>query len=467
MTMKDLVVIGGGPGGYVAAIRASQLGMKVSLVEKDSVGGTCLNRGCIPTKAYFQNAMVLRTLSRLSEYNVRAKNVGFNLTGAKERKDKVVGTLVAGIQSLLKANRVEVIRGEASIAGPGRVLASGEEICASRILIASGSEPANQSIPGINACGVVTSNELLQLTELPHRLAIIGAGVIGIEFACIFNAFGARVTVLEYQPEVLGALDKEIAKRMSVFLKKQQIEVHTQTSVERIEKREDVLDVVARGRQGSLTYPADLVLVAAGRSPFIQGLGLEDLGVALHRGFIAVDEDYQTSVPGIYAIGDCIEGPMLAHVASEEGIVAVERMAGLGSAVNYDAIPSCVFSFPEIASVGLSQEEAVSRGVELKIGKFPFAANGKAMAMSETDGMIKVLADAENTIIGVHVIGPNASDLIQEASVVVRNGLKLDDVIATIHPHPTLGEAFAEAVMDAAGRAIHAMPKRQTMLPEG
>ena len=458
--MRDLVVIGGGPGGYVAAIRASQLGMKVSLVEKDALGGTCLNRGCIPTKAYFQNAMVLRTLSRLSEYSVSADNIGFELAGAKERKDKVVGTLVAGIQSLLKANQVEVIEGRATIPGPGRVLVGGDEIVANRILIATGSVPAIPSIPGVDAPGVITSNELLELTELPLRLAIIGGGVIGIEFACIFNAFGTRVTVLEYQPEVLGTLDKEIAKRMSLFLKKQKIAVHTQTSVERIERKDGVLDVLAQGKQDGLTCAADLVLLATGRQPCTRGLGLEELGMACDRGFITVDDDYQTSIPGIYAIGDVIRGPMLAHVASEEGIVAVERMAGLGSAVNYDAVPSCVFSFPEIASVGLSQEEAVARGIQIKVGKSLFAANGKALAMGEAEGLVKVLVDAEDTIVGVHIIGPHASDLIQEASVVVQNRLKLEDVIATIHPHPTLGEVFVEAVKDAGGRAIHGMPKR-------
>lgn len=458
--MRDLAVIGGGPGGYVAAIRASQLGMKVSLVEKDALGGTCLNRGCIPTKAYFQNAMVLRTLSRLSEYSVSADNIGFDLAGAKERKDKMVGTLVAGIQSLLKANQVEVIEGRATIPGPGRVLVGGDEMVASRILIATGSVPAILSIPGVDAPGVITSNELLELTELPLRLAIIGGGVIGIEFACIFNAFGTRVTVLEYQPEVLGTLDKEIAKRMGLFLKKQKIAVHTQTSVERIERKDGVLDILARGKQDGLTCAADLVLLSTGRQPCTSGLGLEKLGMACDRGFITVNDDYQTSIPGIYAIGDVIRGPMLAHVASEEGIVAVERMAGLGSAVNYDAVPSCVFSFPEIASVGLSQEEAVARGIQIKVGKSLFAANGKALAMGEAEGLVKVLVDAEDTIVGVHIIGPHASDLIQEASVVVQNRLKLEDIIATIHPHPTLGEVFVEAVKDAGGRAIHGMPKR-------
>ncbi|MDK2881084.1 MAG: dihydrolipoamide dehydrogenase [Clostridia bacterium] len=458
--MKDLIIIGAGPGGYVAAIRACQLGMDVALIEKDALGGTCLNRGCIPTKAYFQNAAVLKTLTRLSEYNVRAENIGFDMKGARERKDRIVARLTSGIKDLLKGYGVEVIPGEATIAAPGRVRVGGEEITARNILIATGSEPAVPPIPGVDLPGVVTSDQLLELDTVPERLVIIGGGVIGIEFACIFNAFGSQVTVIEYQPDILGALDREITRRMGVYLKKQKIAVHTQTGVERIERRGTGLRVVARGQRGTIECPADIVLLATGRKPYTRGLGLEQLGVTCDQGFIEINENYETSVPGIYAIGDVIKGPMLAHVASEEGIAAVERMAGLDHRVDYDAVPSCVFSFPEIASVGLSQEEAESRGIDIKVGKFPFAANGKALAMGETDGLVKVIADADEIIIGVHIIGPHASDLIQEAGVVVRNKLKAADVSGTIHPHPTLGEAFLEAVLDVQGRSLHSLPKK-------
>ncbi|HHW39787.1 MAG TPA: dihydrolipoyl dehydrogenase [Syntrophomonadaceae bacterium] len=457
--MKDLIVIGGGPGGYVAAIRARQLGMDAALVEKDALGGTCLNRGCIPTKAYFQNATVLQTLARLTEYNTKAENISFDLSGARERKNRIVAKLVSGIRDLLKGYRVEVVKGEASIVEPGRILVAGEEITARRILIATGSEPAVPPIPGVGLPGVITSNELLELDEVPRRLAVIGGGVIGIEFACIFNTFGSSVTVFESMPDLLGAMDREIVRRMGVYLKKQKIEVHTQAGIERIEQQGSTLKVVARGKKGTIECEADIVLLATGRKPFTRGLGLERLGISCDRGFISVDENYETSVPGIYAIGDVIKGPMLAHVASEEGIVAVERMTGLNHRVDYDAIPSCVFSFPEIAAVGLSQEEARSRGIDFKVGKFLFAANGKALAMGETDGMVKVIADANDTIIGVHIIGPHASDLIQEASVIVKNKLKVSDVIGTVHPHPTLGEAFLEAVMDVDKRSIHSLPK--------
>jgi dihydrolipoamide dehydrogenase len=461
--MNDLVVIGGGPGGYVAAIRARQLGMSVCLIEKDVLGGTCLNRGCIPTKAYYQNAAVLNTLARLSEFSVRAENISFDLAGARERKDKVVARLSAGIGELLRGNQVDVIRGEASITAPGRVSVSGQgaarEIESGRILIATGSEPSIPAIPGADTPGVIDSDAILDLDAPPQRLVIIGGGVIGIEFACIFNAFGSRVTVLEFLPEALGVLDREIIKRMRVALKKQRIDVQTQVCVERIERRGEALVVTARGKKGDLSCEADAVLLAAGRRPRTGGLHLQDLGVACERGAILVDPNYETNVPGLFAIGDAIPGPMLAHVASEEGIVAVERMTGLGTSVNYDAIPACVFSFPEIATVGLSQEEAEARGIAIRTGRFPFTANGKALTMGETDGLVKVVADDSDLIIGIHIIGPHASDLIQEASVIVKNRLRLGDVIGTVHPHPTLGEAMAEAVMDAAGRSIHTLPR--------
>jgi dihydrolipoamide dehydrogenase len=457
--MKDLLVIGGGPGGYVAAIRASQLGMSVSLVEKDALGGTCLNRGCIPTKAYYQNASVLRTLSRLQDFNAAADQITFDMAGAHKRKDQIVSGLVTGIEKLLEANRVEVVAGEAVIAGPDSIMVDGKEIKARRILIATGSCSAKPPIPGAELSGVITSDEMLELTAVPPRLAIIGGGVIGLEFACIFHVFGSQVTVLEYQTDILSNMDREIVKRMGVFLKKQKIKVMTGTEVKGIQETPDGLLVTAVGKKGEISYTADKVLVATGRRPCIQGVGLEALGVACKDGFITVNEDYETSVKGIYAIGDVIGGTMLAHLASAEGATAVERMAVLESHVDYEAVPSCIFTFPEIAAVGLTEEEMDNRGIGTKIGKFPFIANGKAAAMGEKDGLVKVIADADDIIRGVHILGPHASDLIQEAAVVVRNRMKLKDVISTIHPHPTLGEAFHEAVLDAAGRAVHLVPR--------
>jgi dihydrolipoamide dehydrogenase len=453
--MKDLVVIGGGPGGYVAAIRASQLGMNVLLVEKDALGGTCLNRGCIPTKAYYQNASVLRTLARLRDFNAAAENITFDMAGAHNRKNQIVSGLVSGIEKLLEANRVEVVTGEAVIAGHGCVMVNGKEMKAKRILIATGSCSAKPPIPGVELPGVITSDQMLELIAVPPRLAIIGGGVIGLEFACIFHSFGSQVTVFEFQPDILGNMDREIVKRMGVFLKKQKIKVLTGTEVQGIQETADGLSVTGKGNKGELSCTVDQVLIATGRRPCTQGIDLEKLGIACNNGFITVNENFETSVPGVYAIGDVIGGPMLAHLASAEGIAAVERMAGLKSFVDYEAVPSCIFTFPEIAAVGLTEEEMEDRGIDSKIGRFPFIANGKAAAMGERDGLVKVIADADHIIRGVHIVGPHASDLIQEAAVIVRNRMKLDDVIATIHPHPTLGEALYEAVLDAAGRAVH------------
>ena len=454
--MKDLIVIGGGPGGYVAAIRAAQLGMSVCLVEKDSLGGTCLNRGCIPTKAYFQNAAVLRTLARLGDYSVEGGEFSFDLAKARERKNKIVGNLAAGVQQLLKANHVQVISGEATLKDAGTVVVGDEEIHGQKVLIATGSIPSIPPIPGAELPGVLTSDEMLDLDTPPRSLAIIGGGVIGMEFACIFRSFGCEVTVLEFQPSILGNVDQEILKRMGLYLRKQKITLHTGTAVQEISHQGDSWLVTATGKKGELKIKADLVLVSTGRKPCTSGLDLDALGInCSDNGLIKVDDNYETSLPGVYAIGDVVGKMMLAHVASEEGIAAVERMNGLSSNVDYEAVPSCIFTFPEISTVGLSEAEATSRGLDVKVGKFPFAANGKAMAMGETDGLVKVVADGDDVIRGIHILGPHASDLIQEAAVIVRNKMKLTDVINTIPPPPTLGEALHEAVMDAAGRAIH------------
>ncbi len=457
--MRDLVIIGAGPGGYIGAIRASQLGMKVALVEKEALGGTCLNRGCIPTKAYFQNATVLRTLDQLDEYNIRAEKVSFDLAAAKTRKERIVAQLAMGIGNLLKGRGVELHKGSAVIKAPGLVQVGNKKLAARRILIASGSQVKKLSLPGAGLPGVITSDELLEMDIVPQRLVVIGGGSIGLEFACIFNAFGSKVTILECLPSILNTMDQEIIKRMNIYLKKQGIKIHTQTCIEKIEKKEAGLEIIAQGKKGSITCKADVVLQAVGRKPFSDGLGLEQLGVRYEQGFIQVDEKFETNISGIYAVGDVIEGPMLAHAASAEAIAAVENMAGFEHRVNYDAIPDCVFSFPEVAAVGLSQEEALARGIKIKIGKFPFAANGKALAMGATEGLVKVIADAQGTIIGIHIIGPHASDLISGASVIVHNKLKTMEVAGTTHPHPTLGEALLEAVLDVDARSWHTLPK--------
>lgn len=460
--MKDLLIIGGGPGGYVAAIRARQLGMSVLLIEKDRAGGTCLNRGCIPTKAYYRNALFMHDLKASQEFNVKLESFSFDMAGAVQRKDQIVDNLVGGIDKLLQANGVERVKGEAVLLDRNTVLVNGTELKGRNILLATGSIPATLPIPGIELPGVMNSDQILELSEVPARLVIIGGGVIGLEFASIFNALGSQVTVFEYRPEILGSLDKELGKRLQVFLKKQGISVHTATAVEKIARADGGLKVRAAGKKGGLEIPADVILAAGGRQAYTEGLNLDKLGIATDQaGFIKVDRNFATSVAGIYAIGDVIGGYMLAHVASEEGIVAVETMAGIENAVHYHAVPSCVFTIPEIASVGMGEEAAKARGIACRSGKFQFAANGKAQTMGEAGGMVKVLADQDDVIIGVHIIGPHASDLIMEGTLLVKNRVKVSETTGTIHPHPTLSEALMEALMDVKGQAIHLVPARR------
>jgi len=460
--MKDLVIIGGGPGGYVAAIRARQLGMTVTLVEKEAVGGTCLNHGCIPTKAYYRNAEIMRDLSHAEEFGISIAGLKFSMQQARERKERIVKTLVSGVEKLLADYGVEVVKGNATLLDRNTVAVSGQEIKSGQILLATGSTSASLPIPGLELDGVVDSTSLLQISEVPPRLAIIGGGVIGLEFACIFNSFGSQVTVIEYLPSILNLLDREISKRMGVFLKRQGITVHSSTAVEKVERNGNELLLTAKGKKGELSIPADLVLVSAGRRPLTAGLNLEMLGIATDdHGFIKVDKNYATTVPGIYAIGDVIGGLMLAHVASEEGITAVEKIAGYSSQIHYNAVPSCIFTFPEIATVGMSEEECASQGIKYRVGKFNFAANGKALTLGETDGLVKVIADEDDVIRGVHIIGPHASDLILEGTMLVKEGVKAPDFVGTIHAHPTLGEVLMEAILDINGQALHLSPRKR------
>ncbi len=459
--MIDLVIIGGGPGGYVAAIRASQLGLKVVLIEAEALGGTCLNKGCIPTKAYFQNAKALHTMQNSQEFSISLDNLQFDMAGAKRRKDKIVANLTTGVKRLLHSNKVKVVSGLAELIGEKTVKVNGEKIQAKNIIIASGSKPALLPIEGIESDKVLTSDEILDITTVPDKLLIIGGGVVGLEFANIFNVFGSKVTVIESMPLVLNYLDNEISKRMAVFLRRQGIELHTSTLVNKISAKGDSLLVKATGKKGIIEAETDLLLVASGRRAQTANLNLEKLGIETENGYIKVDENFATNLAGIYAIGDVIGEPMLAHVASEEGRAVVEHIAGYNEPnINYTTVPSCIFTLPEIAVVGLSEEEAKTKGIDYRVGKFPFTANGKAMTMGETEGLIKVLADDNGVIIGVHIIGPHASDLILEGLVAVSNRLNIRQVKGTMHPHPTLGEAIAEAVLDIDNQAIHLNPKR-------
>lgn len=464
--MNDIVIIGGGPGGYVAAIRAAQLGAEVVLVEKDRLGGTCLNRGCIPTKAYYRNAQFLNDMRQARSFGIAVEGFSVDIKKMLERKQLIVNHLNEGIGHLLKANGVEVVNGTGSIVDRETVEvtdASGfkTRMNVKNIIIAAGSVPARPFIPGINLTGVMTSDELLELEELPREMIIIGGGVIGIEFAGIYQALGTKVTVLEFMPQILPALDGEIARRLTLSLKKKGVRFETGVGVKEIISEAGRLKVLAEGKNGEIGIETDVVLVATGRTVNVSSLNLEALGIEYDHKGIKVDRNYQTSVPGIFAIGDVIGGQMLAHVASDEGKAVVEHILGLEGHLNYDAIPSCVFTFPEVASVGLSEEEAKKRGVEYTASKFPFAACGKALTMGEEEGFVKVLVEkGTGHVVGTHILGPHASDLIHEAAVAVENQLGVSHIAKTVHAHPTLSEALAEAVLGVENRAIHMAPKR-------
>ena len=463
---KDIVIIGGGPGGYTAAIRAAQLGASVLLVEAENLGGTCLNKGCIPTKALYKNAQLINDFNTAAEFGIKLEGYTIDFNEIMLRKQRIVDRLKEGIGQLIKANSIEMVYGKASLVSKETVKvidSQGNEtmISTKNIIIATGSVPVKPPITGINLPGVMTSDEILFSQDIPKSLVIIGGGVIGIEFAGIFNALGSQVTVVEFLPRILANMDSEISKKSVLALKKKGINIETDAKVMQISKDKGAFRLLTEGKKGENEIAADAVLVSVGRAPNVEGLELESLGVEYGRTGITVDETYQTNVPGIYAIGDVTGGKMLAHIASEEGIAAVDNIMGLKGHLNYDAVPGCVFSFPEIATVGLSEEEAKEKGIDYTSSKFLFGANGKALTIGEEEGFVKVLAETETKrIIGVHIMGPHASDLIHEAVLAVGHKMTAADITGVVHAHPTLSEAFMEAALGIESKAIHMMPKR-------
>jgi dihydrolipoamide dehydrogenase len=455
----DLVIIGGGPGGYVAAIRAAQLGAKVALVEKDRVGGTCLNRGCIPTKALVRSVEVLQLVDKAPAFGVIVEEPAFDFARIMTRKNEIVARLVGGVEGLLGAHRVEVVSGTATIAKPDLVLvrtANGDRrLATENVVIATGSVPASPPIAGLDAPGALTSADVLELKEVPDSLAVIGGGVIGLEFASIFHALGTRVTVLEMLPTLLPTVDGELARRYKSHLQRERVEVHLRARVEEIRPKGDGLAV--RVADSGEEVEAEKVLVATGRVPYTEGLGLEELGVKREREAIVVDERLATNVPGIYAIGDVTGGIMLAHLASRQGEVAVENILSHPVAMDYRAVPNCVFTLPEIAGVGLTEQEAKAEGLDYEVARFPFSASGRALTIGETTGLVKLVCERESgKVLGVHIMGPQASDLIAEGSLAIQMGATARDIAETIHAHPTLPEAVMEAAKATAfGEAIH------------
>jgi dihydrolipoamide dehydrogenase len=466
---KRIAIIGAGPGGYVAAIRAAQLEAQVYLIENREIGGTCLNRGCIPTKTYFRNAQILSDLRNSHEFGIKVE--GFSLDGKAllERKNKVVNDLVSGIERLIGSyQNIELIQGKASFKDKNTLnvqLNGGgsREVEADNIIIATGSFPQMTETKGIDLPGVITSDDLLELDHVPETLIVVGGGVIGLEFASIYKELGSHVILLASR--ILKDGDKEIAKRLTPMLKKQGIETYVDIRAKEITKDGERLKVVARYKEKDeeIEVIGDYVLIASGRAPLVEGLNLEGIGVEFSGRGIKVNDSYETTVPGIYAIGDVnSKGIQLAHVASSQGEYVVETIMGHKPDLNLEHWPACVFTMTEVAQVGFTEEQLKEKGIDYRSSKFMFSANGKALSLGETDGIVKILASNEdNRILGVHIIGPHANDLIHEGALAISNNMDVSAIKRTIHAHPTLSEAFFEAALGLDEAAIHIAPKKK------
>ncbi len=458
-----IVVIGGGPGGYVAALRASQLGAQVTLVEEGSLGGVCLNVGCIPTKALLRSAEVFHMVSEAAHFGVRVGKPEVDWPAVQARKAKVVKRLTGGVRVLLKRAGVQVVQGRGCLAGPTQVTVAGpdgeQSLSAERVIVATGSSPMQLPIPGADLPGVLDSTGALALEALPASMLIVGGGAVGLEFATLFATLGVEVTVVEMLPRLAPLADADIGDALRKALTAQGVKVHLDTRITGIEKGQGGLVAHLQGPAGEVSSEAEKVLLAAGRRANVADLGLEAAGVAFDRRGIQVDERMATNVPGVYAIGDVVGGTMLAHVAMHQGEVAAENAMGQEARMRYNAVPSCIFSRPEAASVGLTEEAAREQGHDVRVGRFPFGANGKAIAAGESDGFVKIVAEGRyGAVLGLHIVGPHASDLILEGGLGLTLESTLDEIAATIHAHPTLGEALAEASLVALDRALH-LPK--------
>ena len=461
----DLVVIGSGPGGYVAAIRAAQLGLRTACIEKyPALGGTCLNVGCIPSKALLDSSEHFEMAAHgMAAHGVQVAGVSLDLATMMARKTQVVKDLTRGVEGLFKKHKVERITGTGRLLSASEVEVIGDgaprRVQAKRILIATGSKPAGLAGIAFDGRRIVHSTDALALSEVPGRLLVVGAGAIGLELGSVWRRLGSQVTVLEYLERIVPGADAGAAKLLHRSLERQGMKFRFGVSARaaRVVGDEVQVDVAPAAGGDAVTETADVLLVAVGRRPYTEGLGARELGVAFDaRGRIEVDAHYETNVKGVFAIGDVIAGPMLAHKAEEEGVACVERMAGVAGHVNYAAIPNVVYTWPELASVGLSEEDARSQGITVKVGTFPFLANGRAKAMGEKDGQVKILADAAtDRVLGAHIVGPHASAVIAELVVAIELGASAEDLARSVHAHPTLPEAVKEAALAVAGRALH------------
>ncbi|MCP4715298.1 MAG: dihydrolipoyl dehydrogenase [Deltaproteobacteria bacterium] len=451
-----VVVIGGGPGGYPAAIRLAQLGAKVTIIEKDQFGGTCLNRGCIPTKALLQSSGMYHSAKEAKTFGIDIGDVKIDFPAVMARKNTVVKQLVGGLGGILKSHGMTIINGSGQIIDANTVkVEGGDEIKCDKIIIATGSVPSRVPIDGIDNC--ITSDEALDLEKLPKSIVIIGGGVIGMEFAQIMNQMDVAVTVVEMMPQILPTEDPEIAKTFSGMCQKAGIEILTNTSVSKVE---------AKGKKKVVTYgdqkkEVDVVLVAVGRAPYTEGLGLEKAGIAMDKNFVKVNEYLETSVKGIYAIGDVIGNYMLAHVATAEGETVATNCVGAPHRMDYRSVPRGVYTSPEVASVGMTEEEAKAKYGELEIGRFPFVGCGKALVINETEGLVKIITEKKyGEVVGAAILGPHATDLINEIAVAIQMEATFEEIAHTIHAHPTIAESIMEAALDVDAKAIH-MPKKK------
>ncbi len=458
----DMVIIGSGPGGYVAAIRAGQLGLRTALVEKDSfLGGTCLHRGCIPAKSLLHDAAVFEQTLKALEHGIVADNVRLDFSKVQERKNSIVQTLAKGVQHLMKKNKIDTYTGRGKLAGRDRVEVHGDDgtqtLQAKKIVLATGSVP--RTLPGLEVDGerVINSDHVLQLEQVPKSMVILGAGAVGVEFASAYARFGTEVTLIELEDRILPLEDADVSKEVERALRKQ-MKIHASTRFEGVENSGDGVRVTARDDKGKThTWDAEKLLVSVGRAPVSEGLGFEEAGIRMERGFVLVDEYMRTNVPNVYAIGDLVPTPGYAHTASSEGIVAVEHAAGEEpKPLRYEHTPNCTYCDPEVGSVGLTEEKARERGYDVRTGSFRLSVLGKVMIVGERHGIVKIVADAKyRELLGVHIVGPRATDMIAEACIAMTNESTVDEFVHTVHAHPTVSEGVKEAAEAVFGKAIH------------
>lgn len=461
----DVTIIGSGPGGYVAAIRAGQLGLRAAMIEKDTrLGGTCTLRGCIPTKQMLMSAHVYEQMQHAADFGVQATGIQLAFADVQKRKDRVVLKNTKGIEYLMKKNKVTVFKGTGKLALPGKVEVTGADgkkqtIETKNIIIATGS--VVRPIPGFETDGVhvVNSDHILELKDVPKSLIVMGAGAVGVEFASVYSRFGAATTIVELMPRLVPLEDEEVSKELEKSFRKRRIKSQVDTKLEKLEKTETGVRVTGKTSKGdAVVLEAEMLLVAVGRMPFTEGLGLEGTKIKVERGFINVDEFQQTAEKGVYAIGDVVPTPLLAHLASKEGIVAVEHLAGHKDVrpINLRLVPNCIYCDPEVASVGLTEAKAREQGYDVKIGKFPFSASGKARILGEEEGFVKIVGEGKyDEILGVHIIGTHATELIAEACVAMQLESTAEELGRTVHAHPTVSETIMEAAEGVHGLTVH------------